>query len=215
MSKFLTQKNDIVHTKISFDESPSEKPLNGSFEERKLANRRLKGWNKQIKSRSVDKKRDNSKKQHNYAAYNFVTGKRLIPSVGRKLKQNKEVKRGLQNQFAQAANNPAALRGDIKRLASSLGIDDTTDAILAGAGTAAAIYGLNTNRVNSKKYKKAIEALQERYVDRKAYNQQLGEELGNWRELAEAIADASKRTSATEETIVSDFSKQIMYGRGY
>lgn len=211
MSKFLTHPNDVVHMKVLFDERQNSQNNDHALTNLNSINRVARRLSAQRRLKSAQNRNSdwNKELERNVSMYNFKTGKRVANKwANPRRRSTKLTKRRhlIDDKFPQNA------RSGLGELGKQLGINTGTDAVLAGAGTAAMFYGSQKHKENKKEIKAALELLQQRYLDKKAFKEQLKTEVHGLKELAHEMEEINAKTNTTMDEIAASFDNRMMFG---
>ena len=214
LSKFLTNPNDVVQMKISFNNPDEEKFEQVMGKPRRLQTiKSTKGSHKHTDTDNMNTNRKNRYNTNKYAIYRFKDAKLMPSQFERNLSQSKRYhKNSLKRKLESESDlQPNPLSQSINKTAKALGIHTTTDAIMAGAGTAALLYGINHKQASKKQTNKSTLNLQKSYLFKKSYNNQLGVLIKDLRLLVDKLENVQRKTVATQEAIVGNIDNRIMF----
>lgn len=213
LARFLTHDNDVVHMKILFDNKPEQIDRPEASKARRLTVRSpLDDFSSKYLNLVRRTKKDQPKQKRNYiSVYKFKNSAEKTLRPDRKLSKARNVfKRSNKRRLDDIADN--SFKARIEEMANSFDITSTSDALMAGAGTAALLYGVHSKHSNTKKRTKVTMAIQQSYLYKKSYNEQLGIEVKSLKLLADGIDELNRKTTSTQEIIGNNIDNKIMFG---
>lgn len=209
IEKLLTDPDDVVHMKVSFDDLKSNpRKLAVWSSPRHLAPNTLK---------SSHSKMNRAQTQRPYTGvYKFDTDPasraKAVQAVKRTRNLNNNRKRKLYKDTL--AKGSKWLDESLGKVAQSLSIKPGQDSVVAGIGTGALLYGLAHNRSASKKQKAEINEVKQAYILKRAYKNQLGIEINNLTLLIEELDLCERKAVSTQTSIVDTLDQRLAIDGG-
>lgn len=203
-AKLMLDPNDVAHMKISFD-----KPLapQRGLKIRSPLDQLTRAFMKKVRQSKPIPKRTRARNVQVFKFKHPVS--RLLKASKRRSKARKQTKKSYKRKLNDSGQSNW-FKGSIKNAAKALDIRSTTDALLAGAGTAALIYGVHAKHKTIRHRDQATLTLQRVYLFKKSYGEQLGIEVKSLGQLAEGLEDCNRKIGTTGEAIANSIDNTMM-----
>lgn len=111
--------------------------------------------------------------------------------------------------------NDSWLTSAVKNTANALGIHDSSDAVIAGAGAGTLMYGLNKRKQQRHENTNKGLYMQKMYVLKEGLAKMLGREIRSLSTLIDMLEQASRRATLTSDNICAGIDAKSMNNGGY